>query len=382
MCRTYLALLLLVVTIVGTPWNLAMAFGSAYAHVPETTAPGIFQEPRTTRPENFTELGVLQNGDFENGLQGWTIANHFVGGGNGYPSISAYLVHSGSAALALNFLSSNFGGGTGQPLELTGVFQAVDVRELRGLHVEAWFMMLGTVSQIAARMRVQVGEFTVNYYVAYDSEQHLRQYDTVQSKSIFVYQAGLGSSEWLHLNRDVGEDLHSLFGPQGLQIFEQNKTTITLGLELMGFGYIPTYQIMLWDDVQAAALVPMNSTETTTTTTTTASSTTAVSTSAPVTVAISTATYSSKTSSIGTPTEAMVLGLFPPIPFYVAVAVVLVLAGGFAMAALLRGKQRRTGTGIRCGSCGYDKDIRPTDNYCPRCGMRLSPGGVETAVSA
>jgi hypothetical protein len=183
------------------------------------------------------------------------------------------------------------------------------------------------------------------------------------------------------LNRDVGEDLHSLFGPQGLQIFEQNQTTITLGLELMGFGYIPTAQVMLWDDVQAAALVPMNSTETTTTTTTTASSTAAVSSSAPVTVAISTATYSSETSSIGTLTEAMVLGLFSPLPFYVAVAVFLVLAGGLAMAALLWGRQSRNGTGIRCGFCGYDKDIQPTDNYCPRCGTYITPVRSETTPS-
>jgi hypothetical protein len=336
--------------------------------------------PRLTRPENVTAaVDILQNGDFENGLQGWRTSEHFVGGGNGYPSISNYLVHSGSAALALNFLSSNFGGGTAQPMEMTGVYQARNISELRNLRVQAWFMMLNTVSQIAARVRVQVGEFTVNYYVAYDNEQRLRQYDTAQSKSIFVTQAGFGSSGWLHLERDVGQDLQSLFGSQGLQVFGQNQTTVTLGLELMGFGYIPTSQVMLWDDVQATVLVPTNTTETATTTTTTPS-TVAVSNSAPVTIAISTATYSSKTSSSGTATEAMVLGVFSPLPFYVTVAAVAMLAGGLGGYALLRGRQRRSATGIRCEFCGYDKDTLPTDNYCPRCGMRLSPVGAETGV--
>jgi hypothetical protein len=372
--KTRLALLVLAIVTIGTPWNLAIAFTNARVHVFATAAPRIIQ------PENFTAVEIIENGDFENGLQEWRTTNHFVSGGTGYPSISNQIAHSGSAALALNFLSSNLGGSLAQPMEMTGVYETRNVSELRNLRVQAWFMMVTTVSQVAARVRVQVGDLTVNYYVAYDSEQRLRQYDTTHSKSIFVTQAGSGSSVWLHLERAVDQDLQSLFGSQGSHVFEQNQTIVIVGLELMGFGYISTPQVMLWDDVQATALVPTNTTETSTTTMTTSSKVVALNSATAINT--STATDFSKTSSSGTVTGVSVLGVMSFLPFFVTVVVVAVLAGGLGVFALLRSRRRRGVNGPRCESCGYDRDIQPMDKYCPRCGTHLSPIEAETLRAA
>ena len=353
------------------PWIVVMN-AAPFASAPGVGVIGAGLTGFQTSGFEDSEVSIVENGGFEEGLQGWQVTNIFLASsGSSYPSISTSSIHSGSAGAALNFLSSSSGGSTAQSMELTGIYQTVNVRRLTGLHVGGWFSMRQTVSSVAARMRVQVGSLGLSYYVAYDSEQRLRYYDTAGSRSVFVYQVGPGQNGWWELDRDVEQDFELLFGSEGQGVFQQDQTTVTIALELMGFGFIPTYQVMLWDDIEALARVGMNST----TTTMASVSTTTTSSSIQSTMSTSTSSYSSTTSS--TPTEGALLGAIPWMQASVAVAVALTLVTCFFLAG--RSMRKRTHTGITCTHCGAS-DLRTDSIYCPECGTKRNrPSGQEVS---
>jgi hypothetical protein len=230
----------------------------------------------TTQNIPVTQTEILSNGNFEQGLDSWQTLSQFIGtgagGGTGSPSIAAN-AHSGSKSLQLNFEPSMPGGFQGTLSELIGVYQTVEIQQLRDLTVQAWFFMQQT-GPVNARLRIQIGDLTVKYYVA---QAQPDSSDNSRSRSFVLYDIEPYSPQWrtwLQINRNVAEDFKTAFGLNGEALFESNgQEQITVSLELIGFvpaNPTPSFQSMLWDDVSALAGVPSTaSTQTQTTQTTT-----------------------------------------------------------------------------------------------------------------
>ena len=346
---------------------LASIFPAAFAASLEAYEEGYVQDDAAIPAQTLTAVSVLQNGDFEKGLEGWLIFEKFQGpAGHGNPSISRSTTHSGSSAVALNLISSVPGGFSGvAPPETIGIYQNVVVPELRGLRVEAWFMMRQMSLLMAARLRVQVNDLVIKYYVSYDTEQHIRNLDIldpVPSRPIFLYHVTPRSpewGEWLSINRDVAADFQSEFGSQGTEIFQRDQADVTLALEFVNYGPTPDYQVMLWDDVQATAMVPAQQTTTTIETTTVQPTQTS---SRPATTSVSSMTTTTETGTklggLYSLTDTLYIGLLAAVPIALALIAFLVIRG-----------RRKTSQATICPRCGTPSPM--SDLYCERCGTRL-----------
>ncbi len=203
--------------------------------------------------EIFFEQQVLANGDFENGLRGWTTI-----GRPGYSSISTGITHSGSS-LQLHMLTSP---GNPYVTETQGVFQEVAVQNLRGLKVAAWYYMTDQANKLAARMRIRVGELSMSYYVTGFSAYI--EPDTPTSRSMQV-ASSLG--QWVLVSRDVVADFGA-FGFRGTELFRKDgETRVLIAFEMLAYGSLTEHYFMYWDDAKLAAMLATTATATTTLTT-------------------------------------------------------------------------------------------------------------------
>jgi hypothetical protein len=218
--------------------------------------------PTTIRNIQLAQTEILSNGNFETGLDSWQTLSQLIGtgagGGPSSPSISTN-AHNGSKSLQLNLQPSMPGGFQGTLSELTGVYQTVEVEQLRDLRVQAWFFMQQT-GPVNARLRVQVGGLALKYYVAQARPDFS---DSSRSKSYALFDVEPYSAQWmtwLQINHNVAQDFKSAFGLNGEAPFESNgQEQVTVSLELIVFiasTSTPSFQSMLWDDVSALAGVP------------------------------------------------------------------------------------------------------------------------------
>jgi len=185
-------------------------------------------------PERLQTASILNNGDFENGLDGWSVEKSY-----GYLTITNKVAHSGSSALKLQMPPRHFG--TIDGAMVVGVSQTISVADLRSLRVRAWVMdgcyapwyvscsLLGS-----GRLRVQVGGFTETYDFG-------------------------GCSSWCQIDHNVTEDLKPrLTLAQYASILHSDRAVpVTISLELLNAG---SYFVAHLDDVQVSASVPLGST--------------------------------------------------------------------------------------------------------------------------
>ena len=200
----------------------------------------------------------------------------------------------------------------------------------------------------------------MNYYVAFDDEQHLRYYDNSTFKSIFLYQAVPGSfdwQQWLQIDQDVSADFQQLFGSSGQSLFQTDQSGVTICLQLMGFGGLSTWQVMLWDDLAVIASVPAQTIFTTTS---------AETTSASFSIITSTATSSttqSATAATQPSQQLLSLGGLDPLVAIGAIAIVCLVLVGLRLSSKRRPAQAQIKYCINCGA-----SLRRGAKFCGKCG--------------
>jgi ribosomal protein L40E len=90
--------------------------------------------------------------------------------------------------------------------------------------------------------------------------------DTDTSKSLFI--SNWDCISWCEISRDVGLDFRTMFSTAAVgSIFSSGQATVTVALELLGYGVIPSSQFIFWDDVQSIAQIPAPTTNSSTITT-------------------------------------------------------------------------------------------------------------------
>lgn len=210
-------------------------------------------------PESVISVSVLQNGGFETSTASWQL----VQGSSGYESISTSVTHSGTHALAITLISPPPGSNAFAP-STVGASQTVSVSSLRGLNVQGWYLTRFTVTSAAARVRVKVDGLTLSYYVVSGPLTQGTSGDTPTSKSMLMSSVMSPCPTWCEFSRDVGSDIRSLFSPSAVSsVFSSETTTITIALEILGYGSTAENQFIFWDDVQLSVQVPNQSTSST-----------------------------------------------------------------------------------------------------------------------
>jgi hypothetical protein len=305
---------------------------------------------------NLLEMQVLQNGDFENGLSNWQTI-----GFPGYSSASK-LAHSGSGSVELLVYTRPDIGPSVTTIQ--GVSQTVAVTNLRGLNVEAWFLMK-VDGPSDTRLRITIGGFTINYYAVFYDPELATSRDNDTSKSILLNQyAPYGL--WQSLNRDVAQDFQSKFGVAGQVPFQSSEATIQISLELITYGTLSGPQYLYWDDVGATASLLAQSSTTSITNSATSSSTVTSTTTSGATI-LSTYPTQSQTSTQLAPET-----YFSFEPLLPVLLVAMVIVAGLVAIFLLMRRPRRTSTPSTqtCPKCGLKSP--PNSQYCYKCGTKLS----------
>ena len=290
--------------------------------------------------ESLMTVPILQNGGFENGTTNWQLTQST----SGYNSITTSVVYSGSRALAITLISPPPGNNLLAPV-VVGVSQTSSVSDLRGLTIDAWYVLPQILStQAAARVRVTVNGRTLNYYVKFGALTREASADTDASKSLFL--ANWNCISWCEVSRDVGADFRTMFSPATVSsIFGSGASTATIALELLGYGTLQTSQFIFWDDVQFnAQVVATNSVSTRVaepTSTSTSTTTSEVTTSANLETGSSQATnqgfsVSTRQLAVGNQAQTGTIGLLGSISAVTLVAVVA--------SVLVMKKRRRSAT--------------------------------------
>jgi hypothetical protein len=358
------------------PWSLlaeALFYRQSYlmsaAQQPITIQVGSAQPPGPS-----TTIPILQNGGFENGTANWQLLQ----GSSGYDSVSTSIVHSGLRALATTVISPPPGSNLLAPT-INGVSQTASLSSISGLTMDAWYVTQILSSQVAARVRVRINGLTLNYYVKFGPLTQATSGDTDTSKSLFV--SNWDCVSWCELSRDVGADFRTMFSAAAIgSIFGPGPVTVTVALELLGYGILPTSQFIFWDDVQFNAQVPVPTTSQTTfvvePTSTVESTTTSQ---ALASTSQETATQATALASAQTTTEAVTTPLSQNGPFAIMdmsallVAIVVVIIVAVAVGFILL-RRKGTGTSRRdmtvakgyCTNCG--KQLPGNTRFCPECG--------------
>lgn len=303
----------------------------------------------------LTDTSIVQNGGFESGLDGWQQIQ--VAGG--FLTLSNTLVHSGSAALGVSLPPPRPGANGLSPI-VEGVTQSSNVTNLRGLRVGAWYLLRTNTYLVAARVRVQVGLLTINYYAVTSPNTVLTNKTNTRS----VSSPPQNCAPWCQLQADVGADIRSNFEPAAsASVFQSTGTIpIKIALEFILYGGTDR-QIMYWDDVALTASIP--SQITTTQTTTSATQTL-------VTVSTSTVTSTQTVGFVLTREQS-----------YLIIVPALILISIAILIELVRRKHARQAkntwkpdessravqvVGIRCRRC--HSVLMRGDRFCDRCGAR------------
>jgi hypothetical protein len=359
------------------PWSLlaeALFYRGSYL-MSAAQQPFTIQVGGAQPPESLTTITILQNGGFENGTANWQLMQ----GSSGYDSISTSVIHSGSRALATTLVSPPPGSNLLAPT-VVGVSQTASVSNLRGLTIDAWYVTQILTSQAAARVRVKINGLTLNYYVKFGPLTAATSGDTDTSKSLFL--SNWDCISWCEVSRDVGADFRTMFSAAAVgSIFGSGPATVTVALELLGYGIIPTSQFIFWDDVQFSAQVPGSTSNSLTTfvvepTSTTASTTTneVMISSSQETVTQNTALTNSQmgTENVTTPLAQNGLSAISNSSGLVVVIVAAVLVVAAVGYVLLRKKAPAPSkpdvkSGKRyCWNCGTE--LRQNAGFCGKCG--------------
>ncbi len=206
-----------------------------------------------------TDLPLLQNGGFESGLAGWSE----IRGTGGSIARSSTTVHSGSAALIIG-LAPRAGASASTPT-IEGVSQSATVSNLRGLRVQAWYLLQTNTYLVATRIRIEAGNLKLNYYAVISPQTVLSS--TLKMKSISLPPKNC--TPWCLLEADVGADIRSYFDSAAFaNVFQGTQPIpIKIALEFLLYGGNDR-QSMYWDDVELIASIPSLTAATTTTTST------------------------------------------------------------------------------------------------------------------
>ena len=302
---------------------------------------------------NLADVQVLQNGDFENGLSNWQTI-----GFPGYSSATK-LAHSGSGGLELLVYTRP----DIAPLVTTkqGVSQTVQITNLRGLRVEAWFLMKVN-GPSDARLRITVGGLTLKYYVAFYNPELVQSQDNATSKSILLNQyAPYGL--WLPMNQDVAQDFQARFGVVGQKPFQESEATIQIALEFIAYGTLQGPQYFYWDDVKATASIPAQTTSITSSSTVSSSTSKAAATSS--TILSGTSQITSQATTQPATGAAFSVELFLP-----ALLIALVVLIAVVFVRFIRRSRRTAGFSVRvCPKCGSKAPL--VNQYCSECGTKL-----------
>lgn len=201
--------------------------------------------------EALTDLSVLQNGGFESNFASWQkIQNQ-----DGYVTLSSLVVRSGSSALAINAFPPKPGNNPLVPIVL-GVSQTATVSKLRGLRVESWYLLQTTSYLSEVRLRVVIGEFTLNYHVKTGPFTQAVQSNNPRERSIAISPARC--DPWCLLQVDVESDVRTLFDSVAFgSVFRSIQSIpITIALEFL-ISNSGNNQFLFWDDATATASVPL-----------------------------------------------------------------------------------------------------------------------------
>ena len=336
-------------------WNLeVIVYCSVTGTFPEVASNSFdIQIGGQVTQANLVDTQVLQNGDFENGLSNWQTI-----GFPGYSSTTK-LAHSGSGGLELLVYTRP----DVSTLVTTkqGVSQTVQIRNLRALRIEAWFLPKIT-GPSDARLRVTIGDLTLNYYVIFYSPELARNPDNATSKSILLNQyAAYGF--WNSINQDVAQDFQSSFGLAGQEPFQQSEATLQISLELITHGTLAGPQYLYWDDVIATALIPAQASTTSSANSSSTYSLISASTTTSSAIISSTSTTSQPLTQLAVETSFSIEQLI-----LVSLIAVVIVAGVAVIILLMRRSQLSPSTRI-CPKCGVKSP--PSNEYCYECGTRL-----------
>ena len=322
------------------------------------------QENHSAQPmqsqQPLTDLPLLQNGGFESGLAGWTE----IQGTGGSIARSSITVHSGSAALVISLAPR--AGATASTPAIEGASQSATVTNLRGLRVQAWYLLQTNTYLVATRIRIEAGNLKLNYYAVISSQTVLSS--TLKMKSILLPPKNC--TPWCLLEADVGADIRSYFDSAAFAAVFQGTQPIPvkIALEFLLYGGNDR-QFVYWDDVELIASIPSQTTTTTSAFSISSSSST-TSTSRPVTIT----SVSTQTSTLtSTPTAGFVLTSKQNYPVLVTVLVLILIATLLEFARMKRNTRKLSHLSktdmtneIQCLRCGTN--LARTDKFCHRCG--------------
>jgi len=319
--------------------------------------------------QTSTDLPIVENAGFEVGLSGW---QEIHAPASSVAATNAR-AHSGSAALAITLAPPPPNAVAVFPI-VEGVFQSSNVTNMEGLKLEAWYLLHMSTYLVAAKVRIQVGSLTIDYYVVKAPNTALS--NTTTTRSIVVSLQNCVAS-WCLLQADVGADFRSNFDLASGSVFQTaTRIPIKIALELLLYGGTET-QFMFWDDVQLIASIPAQSTTTQTTSSEPSTQLNSISTTQTTlrTIGVvSTATMTSTVTSIQTvgftlTREQSFLILLPALILILAAILIDVMRRRNNSAAKDKRKSSKAKlAGIRCYRCGGD--LRRGDRFCDRCGAK------------
>jgi hypothetical protein len=349
---------ILILALYLSPFVVACGYASRGITVPPQED---FTAQLTQTQQALTDQPIVQNGGFESGLAGWDR----IKGAGGSLTRSSIIVHSGSAALLISLGPPRAGTGALTPI-IEGVSQSATVTDLRGLRVQAWYLLQTNTYLVETKLQIQAGNLKVNYYAVTSPYSVLS--NTPKMKSISLPPKNCAS--WCLLEADVGADIRSYFDSTAFaKVFQDTQPIpIKITLEFLLYGGNDK-QSMYWDDVELIASIP-SLTATTTTNTSTSSisnSFSTTSTSRPL-VIVSTSTLTS------TETAGFVITDKQSYLVLVPVIVLILIAALLEFLRLKRNTPRRrnqlskteVAKGIQCIRCGAN--LARGDKFCYRCG--------------
>jgi len=243
------------------PLNIHVILFISGMTLAETYQALIVQVGATSPPETFAEVQILQNGGFENGLTNWV---SIASSGSGSIAISDANMHSGSSALTLT-LFPPLPGTSPLAAVVLGVEQTTSVYKLRDIRIDGWYQTRIDSTLAAARLRVQVSELAINYYVAFGPNTRITNAGTDTTQNIMISEHGCQT--WCEISRNIGDDFRSFFSSDKIAASFNNagSVPVTVALELLGYIGMTDNQFIQWDDVQAVVSVPRQTTTTTST---------------------------------------------------------------------------------------------------------------------